>query len=424
MKDDIGFQSAGGRRAVVAPETAVMLVAAVSMFFVSMKAPLLVWRTQGFDQAVRSVKDWTYYNVSFLSASYFNVGFVRRALGGTISRLLSADPYLGGFLFHAASAAFLIVPIALMQRRLLLRAGGAAAWFMIVFAILSPQMFVGWANDIARTDLFVIATITWSVLFIHLRRPIAAGVMLTIGFMAHETAIIFGVPLLVAVMMTGPASRPEMVRRVVRLVGGLGATIFVLAAVQALGTPDQDSFSQSMLRATPAPIDAWHRDLRDCAIYMMTTGMRGLRTAICYNFYWPGYVVVAICAVAIAVANGVVLNLERRVWGFLLAVMLPLIVMMAIANDTGRWVKFACANAWLLSAICQLCGDAVPGPRRLMLNALLFGCLFYLGSSTVHHVNRASVGILRRLNMQPAPEVLDWMTHCDPQWQKVVNGRP
>ncbi len=424
MMDDIGRQPAGRNRVAGRAETGIIIIAAVAMFVVALKAPLLVWWASGFDEAVRLVMDWTYYNVSFLSASYFNVGFVRRALGGTISRLLSPDPYFGAFLFHVASAALLIIPVALLQRRLLLGVRRPAAWFMIFFALLSPQMFVGWANDIARTDLFVIGTIAWSILMIHGGRPIWAGAMLTIGFMAHETAIIFGVPLLVAVMATGASGRPVISRNLVWMIAGLGIAVVALAVVQALGTPDTMDFGQAMLRDTPPPIDAWHRDLRDCAIYMMITGMRGLRTAICYNFYWPGYVVVAICAIGVTILNGIALNLDRRLWGFALAVMLPMVFMIAIANDTGRWVKFACANAWLLSAIYQLRGEVVPGKRRLVLAIALTGCLIYLGSSTVHQVNRASVSVLRRLDMRFAPEVADWMTHCDPAWRAVAHGRP
>jgi hypothetical protein len=68
-------------------------------------------------------------------------------------------------------------------------------------------------------------------------------------------------------------------------------------------------------------------------------------------------------------------------------------------------------------------GEIVPQAWRLVVNAILFAGMAYMGSSPVHEVNRASLSVARRLGFPPAPEVADWMTYCDPRWREVAQGR-
>jgi hypothetical protein len=395
-------------------------IASVIMLVVGLKAPIWVWVRLGLTEAKRSVNDLAYYNVSFLSANYFDVGFVRRGLGGSIARLLSSDAQLGAFLFHIGSAIFLIAPLATLQLRLLRQGHRPTAVFMMFFLVLSPQTFSGWANDIARTDMLVIASISWSVIAMLGSRPLVSVAVLIAGFLVHETAIIFGVPLLVAIGVL--QARDGKMKYSDLAFGALVLIVTLLGFVLVQGalTPNIKDFSSFMRQNTPPPIDQWHENLRECAIYMMVAGMRGLKTAICYNFYWKAYLIMLIFSVLVCLANGFALGLERRVMWFALAVMAPTLFMDAIANDSGRWVKFACASTWLLSAAYQEKGGLVFRNNRLWMSAVTLGLLLYMGTSPVHEVNRVSASVVRRSGLDAAPEVDQWMTHCDPEWREVT----
>ncbi|HEX8415076.1 MAG TPA: hypothetical protein VF637_14505 [Sphingomicrobium sp.] len=400
----------------------IWLAAAMSLV-VALKAPLTIWSRDGIAEAFRALSDWTYYNVAFLSASYWDAGFVRRGLGGTIAKFLAADAVLGALLLHVASAILLIGAFALVQWRYLRATSIQTAAFMIMFAVLSPQLFGGWADDIGRTDMLVIAAIAWAVIAMDSGRPLVSSALLVVGFLVHETAIIFGAPLLIATATLSVRDGCTSVRDLRRATVLLFIALASIVVVQTFTTPSAASFSASMLRNTPAPIDAWHRDLRDCAIYMMIAGMRGLRTAICYNFYWPAFGLMVIFSVGVTLFNGFILGLERRAFWFAFAALVPMLFMNAVANDSGRWVKFASANAWLLAALYMRRGEIVPQAWRLVVNIILFAGMCYMGSSPVHEVNRASLSAARQLGFLPAPEVADWMTQCDLRWREVAQGR-
>ncbi|MEH3159066.1 MAG: hypothetical protein PGN08_09110 [Sphingomonas taxi] len=401
-----------------------LAVAGLLMLVAGLRAPLFTVLQAGQVKAIAALNAWMYYNVAFLSANFLDAGFVRRGLGGTIAALLSRDPDTGAFLFHLLSAGLLIAALLVLGWRLFRAASWPAAAFMLLFCVVSPQLFLGWGNDIARTDMAVIGCIAFAAIALDAGRPAMAAALLVFGFMVHETAIIFGLPLLfaVAVMRQGDGLRGA--RPLLPHALGLVAVIVGLVLVQGLVTPETDVFVRSMVDHTPAPESAWYRDLRDCAIYMMVTGLRGLKTAMCYNVYYDAYGFMVVFSVLVTLANGLALGLERR-WGvFAVAILAPVLFMDLVANDIGRWVKFACASSWILSALLQERGVVRIGGMRLALGVLLLGGLLFMGSSRVHTVNRMSEALALRLGYPVAPEVGDWMTHCDPDWRSVVGMAP
>lgn len=377
----------------------------------------------GLPATTALVKEWMYYNVTFLSANYVDVGFVRRGLGGTIARLLSPDANTGAFLFHLLSAVALILSFLHMGWRSFKTVSLQNTLFMMLFCVVSPQLFLGWGNDFARTDMAVIACVVFAASALVADRPIVAAMLLFVGAMAHETAIIFGVPLLFAVAIVKTDNGLRGLKYLLPCAIGLIASIIVVALIQGALTPDTDIFIRRMLQHTPRPATQWFEDLRDCAIYMMVGGLRGLKTAMCYNVYYRAYPLMIGFTLFVTVANGVILGVERRWMLFLVAIVGPTIFMDLVANDLGRWVKFGCAATWILSAVLHKRGEISIKGWRLVSSALLLGVLLYMGSSRVHTVNRASESMATMLGYADAPEVADWMTFCDPAWRSFVAGR-
>lgn len=397
-------------------------LAATAMFAVSMKALPVTWFLTGAPEKWRALPAESYYSLSYLSASYQNAGFIRRGLGGTLATWMSGSAGRGAVPFHILSALFLVAPIALIQWRLLRSSKLPSATFMMIFAILSPQLFTGWAQDVGRTDLFTIGTIAWAVWFTVAGRNIFTGVSLLLGFLMHETAIIFGLPLILACLaITGKADARTNAFHLITVAIAIFTSVAALALIQSLAAPSIRELADAMLRASPSPMDPWARDLRDCAIYMMAAGSRGLKTAMCYNLYSPGFIIVVICGIGATMLNGYILNLERRPWWFAATALAPMLFMNVVANDTGRWVKFACANAWMLSAVFQIQGLSVPSIKRTTINYALLAAALWLGSADVHHPNRASIMLISKLDLQPFG-IANWMAHCDPDWYEIVYG--
>jgi hypothetical protein len=390
------------------------------MLLLSLKAPIIEGALNGFANIVELVQGWMYYNVSVLSANYFDVGFVRRGLGGTIARVLSPDLYLAGFAFHVLSAVLLIIPLVLLQLRLLRNQKPGVAALLATFIVLSPQTFIGWSNDIARTDMFVIATIAWAALALLTNRPLMAAAILLLGSLVHETAVIFGLPLMIVLAASRMGQDSAVLRRHVVAFGVLVVALGVVTFLQWLTGPEPAALSAAMQLRTPAPPNGWYADLRDCAIYMMVAGLRGVRTAMCYNGYYKAYLLLVFLSLGVLFLNALILGLERKPVAVLLAVVLPVLFLDAVANDVGRWVKFSTVNAWVLSLAFHSAGTLSLSRQRITLGFGLLALLLAMGGSRVHHVNPASEHVARWLGFSSAPQVDDWMSHCDPEWRDIA----
>ncbi|HEX8415411.1 MAG TPA: hypothetical protein VF637_16255 [Sphingomicrobium sp.] len=393
----------------------------LTMFAITLREPLLTLIGGADEGAWRTVQG-NYYNAIFLTANYFDVGFVRRGLGGSIARLFSNDPFRGALALHALSGAYLIAAVGMIQYQLLVARQNLMALFTAAFTILSPQLFAGWATDVGRTDMLVIGTIAWSCIALRAGRPALAAAVLTWGFLAHETSIIFGAPLALVI-----AAEELRQRRLTRreLVGAAALTVSGVAAIatlQVLCAPSASVFLAVMQRLAPTAIDQDHADLRDVAAYMMVLGSRGLKTAICYNLTWPGYRVMVAMSLIVTLMNCAALGLERRFLGTILAVVMPVMFMNTVANDAGRWVKFGCANAWLLSAQFQIGNAFLEKGKRLAARALILLALISMGVSRDAAVNRQSIDLYGRLGF--SWESVDaWMSRCDPNWRNAARGR-
>ncbi|MEO6368879.1 MAG: hypothetical protein ABIP38_12920 [Steroidobacteraceae bacterium] len=388
------------------------------MLLLSARAPLVqLWTELGsfFELAPA----WMYYNVSVLSTNYFDAGFVRRGLGGTLSLLMSTNAYVGGFSFHLLSALLLIIPIVLLQLRLLrgLREGAAA--LLAVFIVASPQTFMSFAQDIARTDMMAIAAIMWAVLALLGNRPILAAAILLAGSLVHETAVIFGLPLLVVLAATR-VDRSAGIRRPLVALMLLLVALVAIAALQWKFGADADTIGAAMRARAPTPPSEWFENLRECAIYMMVAGLRGLRTAMCYNAYYPAYGFHFVMSLGLLALNAFILGLERKYLAVLVAVFVPALFLDAVASDLGRWVKFAAVNTWVLSLVFQSAGTVVMSTKRAIVGFCLLALLLPAGGSRVNHPNPASAHIARWLGFDEAPQVADWMLYCDPDWRKVA----
>ena len=93
-----------------------------------------------------------------------------------------------------------------MLRRLAARDDRLWRWFAL-FMLLSPQLFWGWSREPARSDMLICGIIAWSLIAGLGGRFFIPMVLLFIGSLIHETAIIYGGPMLVAMWYVVPTPR-------------------------------------------------------------------------------------------------------------------------------------------------------------------------------------------------------------------------
>lgn len=370
------------------------------------------------------------YTRVVIIANYFDDGFVRRGLAGTVLALFRREYLTAGWYFLAFSTVWLCIPLTILFYRLLRTAKLSVAIFLCAAMVLSPQTFSAWGGDAARTDMFVIGFIAWATIAIVANRPIVAVACLLIGALAHETALIYGLPLIIAVgfhaWREGRLEQQPVLAALALLLAGVSATV----AGQHLFGADPARQAAHMLSVAPR-FDYPHADrntqsaaLRDIAIYMATSGMRGVRTAICWNLernrahFW------------LASAYGLVLAglyvwllfLGRTVARTLFVALLPMLFMSAIGNDIGRWLMFAVANMWLFTAATTIKGvQTFPASLRLGLRTAVLGVLLLLGPANAVRASGSFDTFEQWFGIKnmPAAGALD---SCDPQWRRFVYG--
>jgi hypothetical protein len=129
----------------------------------------------------------------------------------------------------------------------------------------------------------------------------------------------------------------------------------------------------------------------------------------------------AVSFVVLAV-YAVVLGLQKKPFATFVATFVPLIFMLAIANDTGRWLQLAVMNAWLLAAALQDQDPDAAGvsSRVQILGVVCLVVLLAMGSTTVSWVNRFSGEMAHRLGLRDTGTAMEWMGKCDPTWRTLL----
>jgi hypothetical protein len=370
------------------------------------------------------------YTRVVIAVNYLDNGFVRRGLGGTIARMLSVDWISSGLLFNLVSLVWLVAPLVIFIARLGGKVSSAAFLYLAGIIVFSPQTFLGWSAELARTDMLVAGFVAWAALATMFgRRGLGLSILLA-GFLAHETAVIFGAPLLlvlnVEAFASGKLGRGVAIRLAAAFVGGLG--IIVLS--QALLSPPGPTIATYMFHASPPSYTTvWGADAgmyRDIAIYMMVSGMRGVETAICYNLdFNPQYYLTAGFCLAILVAYVFILVLQKHILAVFVAVFVPVIFMSLIANDTGRWLQLGVINAWLLAVFYQLYGpnERVPSFKAMVTGGLLFTGILAMGHTHFDYANELTHILTLKLGAPDPGDPADghWMDKCDPGWRTFLS---
>jgi hypothetical protein len=293
------------------------------------------------------------YHAATLGFNYFDFGFVRRGLAGSIVSLLGPDRLLGTAVFHLLCAAAVAGGAATLFLHLRLRAG--ARW---VYALLFVALMLRWAEDPGRTDLAVAALLIGAALAFQAKKLVLSCLCVGLSLGVHETGLVFGLSLLAGLLLDGARWR-QVPRR--SAVAGLIALAAFVALYALLGMlPHADVPTMVAVVRSHFPL----HEYVDWAIYFAVSGSRGVRTSICQNLGDPTYslhLATGLGVIAIFIAllrNGTRSSLPAA----LLAAVPPFLFLSVVANDLSRWTVLAALNVWLVGAV-RACEPSVGAVR-------------------------------------------------------------
>jgi hypothetical protein len=383
-----------------------------------------VIRSHGLRGALSYIADAEIYSRTVLAANFYSDGFVRRGLGGTIAKALSGNWNNSIILFIAFSVTWFMVPILSLLKRVAVALNARQAIYFAAVLALSPQTFFGWARDLSRTDLFVagwlaIAVVAW----VDQRRMLAVSAILC-GLLVHETAVVFGLPLLAAMLAEDWRAGVLNRQQVTRLTGIAAAGIASIIFLQMGFGVSNLTLANHMLRETPVLTDdPVHRLYRDIAIYMAVAGPDALKTAICYNFemnkaYWLQF---ASC-LAVLIGYALILPLRRRPTTAFIVMCVPAVFMMLIANDTGRWLKLSVLCGWLISAFYLLRKPEGDSLRNGVIaqGSVILTILLFMGTTKHNNINPMLDRIALSASLGDPVSLRVWMDTCDPGWERYI----
>lgn len=356
------------------------------------------------------------YQAAVLGFNYFELGSIRRGLGGSIAYLLSRDPFVAAGLFHLLSAAAVAAVAAWWFARLDAPPLRRGAFLMVMLAIM-----LRWAEDAGRTDMLVAASIGLASIALARQRLAWAVASLGVGLLVHETAFIFGVPLIVALLMQpgtwASFDAPARLRAAF-------AFVVSLAAYLALNEwPHADPATMARVVAAkfaPSPYVDW-------AIYFAISGTRSLATNLCQNANDPSYWLHPTGGVLVLALAGFALSRRlRSEWGPALVATLPAFAFLSvITNDISRWAMFACFNLWLVLIAAHRPGDAdAASPRWAFAVALLLlpltSAKLGVGETPIYSPAPLLERIAqKRFGVPYTPTFHQVLDRCDPTWRDL-----
>ena len=392
------------------------------------------------------------YRAATLMFNYIDLGAVRRGLGGTLLRLTGLDPLFGLAVFHLLSSVFTAAVMGALIWQRAVTPPLRALWTIGIAAL-----FLFWSADSGRTDV-VLAGLLGLVALLARRRPVLAAVCFVVAIGFHETALIYGLPLVLALWLDGrwhPASGPAAGRRGAAVARApplpLGAPPSGVATRHALLTAAMliavAACVQALMGRLPhADFDTtvqwfWSRfprsEAAEWALYFYVAGARGIKLAVCNNRWVdPNYAIHLLSGLVVIGAAVVVFNGSlRRGWlPPLLAGLVPFLFLSAITIDMTRWSTFAAVNAWLV-CVTRPAGDdgPPPGPANVARRGVLLSLLIFAVSP--RHVTVAGLDIFspapvvdrvmwKFTGPRSSPGIQVGLRACDPTWRELlVPGR-
>lgn len=357
------------------------------------------------------------YQAGTLGFNYFEFGAVRRGLGGSLVYLLGSDLLSATFAFHFISAMAVSATSAWLFYRFKAESMKRAACAVVMLVIM-----LRWAGDVGRIDMVVAALLGGSAIAMAKDRRMLATALVCIGLFAHESCLIVGLGLLVALCLRKDGRNLHRTRKNLAPMLLIVATLAVYAFLPLL--PHADTQTMTDVVRSKLPL---HK-IVDWAIYYAISGARGVQTSLCQNSADPNYflhvasglviIVMTHAVVASRIRNGAVISLVAGLPSF--------VFLCVVANDISRWAMLASFSIWLVHV--SSAEHEVPNDISMPLKLAIALALFPLTEPKLVWIEHAIYSpspvieqLSRKLGGPRTPSVEEALARCDPQWRYVLD---
>lgn len=229
---------------------------ALLALLVGLSPHLLAWASSG------EVPDALVWNMTHYHVNYFEHGFLRRGLVGTLVHpVFSALPDGGAAEYAVMLGIGLTACLGLIltARTLLVRATphGAGGWLglLALALILSPAGFMQMGYDMARLDQLNFVLVALALLCVSRGRVLAAGALMGAATLVHEAVLFYGVPVVAGLAWS--LAGPDRLRAL--LIAALPASAVAVLLVLFGDTPVDLASALSPEINLAAPV--WTRDM-------------------------------------------------------------------------------------------------------------------------------------------------------------------
>ncbi len=293
---------------------------------------------------VSSFLPWTppSYFYPYFQIDYFDFGFVRRGLVGTLARFMgvgaSDTAVVIGFAISVVLSTIIITAFAAWATR---RLPATQRILVMAALLLSPATFMHWGCDPGRFDMLTFAAIVLAFWAIATRKILLATAMLAIAALIHEAALILAGPALAAIGLD--AFTEQQRSRTLRLRLALGAVVltalFLLLLKSSVAMEDLAGIPGVAAGPQPIPITdpyyAWVTPLEEAARFSICAQTSGLLPIISVS----ALLLFAVLHILALFAG----QKPTRQLGAWLTLAAP-VAMWAITIDHGRYFSWAVAT--------------------------------------------------------------------------------
>ena len=365
------------------------------------------------------------YKLATLAINYFDFGAMRRGLAGSIVHLAPVDLRTGAFLFYVvANLVFIAEAAWIIARSGRSRFAIAAPSILVVAAILGL-----WAKDVGRTDVMIGALLAPAAVAAARGRLVLASALLSFGLFAHECSLIFGLPLIGAIVWARPRHLRPPASQWLPATALLCGCVLLYIALPYL--PHSDP--RQLVDGVRAKVGTnWQSDF---ALMNVVAGERGLRDSLCQNVVDPNFLINGASAlVLITLCLAALAGRPSRLWICCLAATLPAYgFLWVITLDNSRWITLSLLNVWLICALADRGRDGSGASPRLAglafaaVLVLLHSPLVFRTEQSIFATSpllgrvagsvRTMLGRDARTEFQPSQSI----RYCDPDWASVLD---
>lgn len=310
--------------------------------------------------------------------SYQELGFIKRALWGSIAGALSVDKHKLAFAINFTAIIILTAFASYFLTKFMYKLDRTQWRILAALTILSPFTYLQFGYDFGRQDLVNFALLAVGLLFINKHWISLAALIQVLALLTHEAYLFYGLPLTIAYYLY----LNQQYRWQKKIIKGLPLFFSAIATLTLLFVYGKyelglDVLLEKVNTTQKESLIIWTSSITDNIIYTIQDKFfvkpsKLLERTVIYGSY--------ILAIAFFLRNFLILNnIKDRLLVWVPFAVAPLYI---LGVDYSRWLMFSYMNMLFILYIFILEGKArvVSKVDKLSAFYIFIFCLFILGA--------------------------------------------